>query len=102
MLDRRAELARERPVGTFVLHQDTAVDPRTGGALGELLQLLGAVEGEQRHAPAERSADRGRLLDGVAEADGVGSCPSVEAAGHLLIARGIKAGAQAYEAFEDG
>ena len=69
ILDRGAELARQRPVGALVLHQDAAVDARTGRMLGELLQFLGGIEGEQRHAAREGGTDRRHLLDGVAEAD---------------------------------
>ena len=90
-LDRRAELARKRPLGAVVLDQDAAVDARARRCAGELLQLLLRIEGEQRDARRMRAADGGRLLDRVAEADRLGARPRPKARLHLLEARGVEA-----------
>ena len=90
-----AELARQRPVGALVLHQDAAIDPGTRRVHRQLLQLLARIEGEQIYPALECVADCRCLLDGVAVADRLGARAGIQAASHLLEARRIEAGTEA-------
>ncbi len=100
-LDRGAELAGQRPLGAVVLHQQAAVDAGARGVLGQLLQLLGAVEGEHAHPGGVGAPDGGHLFDRVAIADGGGGRTSVQAELDLLERGGVEAAAEADKALQD-
>ena len=64
-----AELSAERPFGAGAVGQDAAEDARAGRGAGDLLHLLDAVDGEERHAERVRAGNVALLLDGVAVGD---------------------------------
>ena len=64
-----AELARQRPFGAFAGGQDAAEHPGARRGAGDLLDLLDAIDREQRHAERVSAGDIAFLLDGVAEGD---------------------------------
>jgi hypothetical protein len=86
-------LARQRPVGAAVFHQQPAVYPAARRVPGQLFQLLLGVERVQRHTGGVRPLDRRHLLHGVAEADAGRRGADVEAGLDLFDARGIEAAA---------
>ena len=89
-----AELARQRPFRAGAVGQHAAIDPGTGRALGQLVELAGAVEGEEAHAAREGGGDVALLLDGVAVGDPLRPDAQRQDEIDLAQAGGIEAGAE--------
>ncbi len=89
-----AELARQRPFGTFTVRQHAAEDARARSGTGNLLDFLMAVDGEEIDAERVSAGDIAFLLDGVAERDPVGRCTCIKR--HLDFSHGgaIEVGAE--------
>ena len=64
-----AELAADRPLRAGGLDRDAADQRGAGRGVGDLSELLGAVEREQRDAAPPGVLDRSVLLHGVAEGE---------------------------------
>ena len=95
-LDRGAELARQRPVGALVLHQDAAIDPRARRVLRQLLQFLGANRTQtasRRAACARRIADTFLMV--LPKLIASGARAGVQAGSDLLEAGRIEAAGRA-------
>ncbi len=64
-----AELARQRPFGTFAIGQHAAEHTGAGSGTGDLFDFLMAVDRKEGDAERMRRGDIAFLLDRVAEGD---------------------------------
>jgi len=96
-----AELARQRPFGTFAIGQNAAEYAGTWGCAGNLLDFLMAVHGEEIDAERVSACNIAFLLDGVAEGNTVGGRTRIER--HLDFSHGgaIEVGAHGSEQLQD-
>ena len=96
-----AELARQRPFGTFAIGQHAAEHAGARSGTGNLLDFLVAVDGKERDAERMRTGDVALLLDGVAEGDAVRGRTGVERHFDFGDGRAIEVGAHASEQAQD-
>src|SRR5690606_25784238 len=66
------ELARKRPFGAVAGAQDAAEYLRAGRGAGDLVDLLGGIDGEEADAARKGGGNVALLLDRVAIGDAVG------------------------------